>query len=242
MPRIISIANIATTQAPTPQLLHAAGYAIVAAGDLAGAVTAYTACRPDGVLIEVDGMRLKPVPIVRSLQQLDRTARIALVLPGSADAVALPPEGQAATQLLLKPFDPTRWLRAVEALINPRTTRTYERVHTALSAHIALGTIHDEHLSCTLDDITPNGAKCRVSSTPMPTGFCAGAVVRLAIALPQAPIHAIARVVHITGVATVGVVFLRLSPAAHARLGAYYAALLRAQGQANLGSPADRRP
>jgi hypothetical protein len=33
MPRIISVANVATTQARTTQLLHTAGYAIVAVGD-----------------------------------------------------------------------------------------------------------------------------------------------------------------------------------------------------------------
>jgi CheY-like chemotaxis protein len=240
VPRILSVANVEMTQARTTQLLRSGGYAVATANDLAEALASYTACRPDGVLIEVDGLYQKPVPILRALRKLDPTARIALVQPGSTDDAATLSEGREATRLLLKPFDPTRWLRAVETLINPPTTRKYVRARTTRSAQITLGSIHADRLACTLEDITPNGARCTLTGTPMPPEFCAGAVVRLAIVLPQGPIHAIARVVHVTGAATVGVVFLRLSPAAHMNLGNYYAELLRNQGHAEVGSAADR--
>ena len=241
MPHILSVADIDMTQERTHRLLAGAGYRVTTASSAAEALARYVAQRPDGVLIEVEGLAVKPVPILRALRQVDPQARIAIVHPGDADDAQALAEESEASQLLMKPFDPTRWLRTVEALVNPRGSRHYVRVRTTLQAQIAPGNIHAALARCMIEDITPEGARCRLLDGALPAGFQPGGVIHLSFDLPQSAVHAIARIVHVADQTTIGAFFLRLSPEAHARLGQYYEAQLRQQDTSWQGTPADRR-
>jgi two-component system chemotaxis response regulator CheY len=99
------------------RLLREKGYDVVEAANGDEALELYRKENPDGVLLDITTPETDCVVTIQKIMRIDPAARVAMVTAMGQNAVVLTAIEAGARDSVMKPFDSTRVLDAVEKLV-----------------------------------------------------------------------------------------------------------------------------
>jgi two-component system chemotaxis response regulator CheY len=99
------------------RLLREKGYDVVEAANGDEALDLYRKENPDGVLLDITTPETDCVVTIQKIMRIDPAARVAMVTAMGQNAVVLTAIEAGARDSVMKPFDSTRVLDAVEKLV-----------------------------------------------------------------------------------------------------------------------------
>ena len=117
MTKILIVDDAAFMRMKTKRLLAAMGYDVVEASNGAEAVDAYKRTKPDGVLLDITMPDMDGLTALKELRQVDPEARVTILTAMGQQSIVLDALKSGARDFIVKPFDSTRVLAAVQKMV-----------------------------------------------------------------------------------------------------------------------------
>jgi two-component system, chemotaxis family, chemotaxis protein CheY len=100
------------------RLLQEAGHEVVEASDGSEAVALYQTAKPDAVLLDITMPKMDGLTALKEIRKLDPDARVAMLTAMGQQAIVIEAVKAGARDFVVKPFDATRVVQAVEKLLS----------------------------------------------------------------------------------------------------------------------------
>jgi two-component system chemotaxis response regulator CheY len=100
------------------KLLVENGHEVIEATNGAEAVEKYKDSRPDGVLLDITMPKMDGIVALQEIMKIDPTARVAMVTAMGQQTMVINALKAGARDFVVKPFDGTRVIDAVQRLIS----------------------------------------------------------------------------------------------------------------------------
>ena len=117
MAKILVVGEAIFARSWCSRVLRDRGHDVVEAADGAEALEAYREEQPDGVLLDITTLETDGVRTVQEIMRMDPAARVAMVTAMGQNAMLMNAMEAGARDSVMKPFDGTRVLDAVEKLV-----------------------------------------------------------------------------------------------------------------------------
>lgn len=117
MAKILVVDDAPFMRMKCAQLLADNGYDVLEAETGTQAVEQYEANRPDGVLLDIMMPEMDGLTALRELRRMDPNARVAMVTALGHRSVVMEALKAGACDFVVKPFDASRVLGAVQKLV-----------------------------------------------------------------------------------------------------------------------------
>ena len=241
-PTVLVIAEKPFMRVRSAAQLREHGYTVVEVEAMRDAARLYASARPQAVLLDGSTMEAQGLKALRALMTLDPAARVAIVVSQPTHGTVLEAARLGALDVVAKPFDASRLLRAIQTLVAPPTERQYVRVPVTLDASIAFGATVGAYHPCVIEDLSAGGARCRLARLPYGGNPGAGTVAQLRFMLPdgQGMILVVGRMVRSIAPGVLGLAFVRMSGTHSERIKAFCQQVLEQNAAIAAGSPANR--
>ena len=117
MAKILIVDDAVFMRMKTSKLLTEAGYDAVEASNGAEAVDAYKRTKPDGVRLDITMPDMDGLTALKELRQVDPEARVTMLIAMGQQSIVLDALKSGARDFIVKPFDSTRVLAAVQKMV-----------------------------------------------------------------------------------------------------------------------------
>jgi two-component system, chemotaxis family, chemotaxis protein CheY len=112
MTKILVVDDAAFMRMKAVKILKENGYEVVEAATGQEAVDQYKKEKPDGVLMDIDGLAA-----LKMLKEFDSKAKVTMVTAMGQQAIVMEALKSGALDFIVKPFDPARIKAAVEKMV-----------------------------------------------------------------------------------------------------------------------------
>jgi len=116
MARVLLVDDAAFMRMRCAKLLNEKGYEVVEAADGLEALDKYRQHSPDAVLLDITMPNMDGIETLRRLMEIDPRARVAMVTAMGQQSMVIEALKSGARDFVVKPFDASRVLAAVEKL------------------------------------------------------------------------------------------------------------------------------
>jgi two-component system chemotaxis response regulator CheY len=118
MAKILVVDDAQFMRVKCARLLQEAGHEVVEASDGAEAVELYQSAKPDAVLLDITMPKMDGLTALKEIRKLDPNARVAMLTAMGQQAIVIEAVKAGARDFVVKPFDATRVVQAVEKLLS----------------------------------------------------------------------------------------------------------------------------
>lgn len=117
MSTIMVVDDAAFMRMKASKLLTDNGHSVVEAGNGAEAVEQYRKAKPDAVLLDITMPDMDGLAALKALREIDPDARVAMVTAMGQQQIVMEAIKAGAKDFVVKPFDATRIMAAVDKLL-----------------------------------------------------------------------------------------------------------------------------
>lgn len=117
MAKILLVDDAAFMRMRCAKLLGEKGYQVSEAANGVEAIKKYREARPDAVLLDITMPEMDGIATLKKLIEIDPGARVAMVTAMGQQSMVIEALKSGAKDFVVKPFDGTRILAAVEKLV-----------------------------------------------------------------------------------------------------------------------------
>jgi two-component system chemotaxis response regulator CheY len=118
MAKILVVDDAQFMRVKCSRLLQDAGHEVVEASDGTEAVELYQSARPDAVLLDITMPKMDGLTALKEIRKLDPDARVAMLTAMGQQAIVIEAVKAGARDFVVKPFDASRVVQAVEKLLS----------------------------------------------------------------------------------------------------------------------------
>jgi two-component system chemotaxis response regulator CheY len=118
MAKILVVDDAQFMRVKCSRLLKDAGHEVVEASDGAEAVELYESAKPDAVLLDITMPKMDGLTALKEIRKLDPNARVAMLTAMGQQAIVIEAVKAGARDFVVKPFDASRVVQAVEKLLS----------------------------------------------------------------------------------------------------------------------------
>jgi two-component system, chemotaxis family, chemotaxis protein CheY len=118
MAKILVVDDAQFMRVKCARLLQEAGHEVVEAADGTEAVELYQSAKPDAVLLDITMPKMDGLTALKEIRKLDPNARVAMLTAMGQQAIVIEAVKAGARDFVVKPFDATRVVQAVEKLLS----------------------------------------------------------------------------------------------------------------------------
>ena len=117
MPKVLVVDDAQFMRMRTIKLLTENGYDCVEAGTGLEAVQRYKDEKPDAVMLDITMPDMDGLEALKQLKQLDPNAKVTMCTAMGQQSIVMEAIKAGATDFVVKPFDPTRVINAVQKML-----------------------------------------------------------------------------------------------------------------------------
>jgi two-component system, chemotaxis family, chemotaxis protein CheY len=118
MAKILVVDDAQFMRVKCSRLLQDAGHEVVEASDGSEAVELYQSAKPDAVLLDITMPKMDGLTALKEIRKLDPNARVAMLTAMGQQAIVIEAVKAGARDFVVKPFDASRVVQAVEKLLS----------------------------------------------------------------------------------------------------------------------------
>src|SRR3954454_17459198 len=118
MAKILVVDDAQFMRVKCSRLLQDAGHEVIEASDGTEAVELYQSARPDAVLLDITMPKMDGLTALKEIRKFDPDARVAMLTAMGQQAIVIEAVKAGARDFVVKPFDASRVVQAVEKLLS----------------------------------------------------------------------------------------------------------------------------